>query len=159
MIENYGLYNNHQLDNSVLIIFSSLKANKEKNIGEVDILYHDEEIVGYRIKNFIRYAKIKYSGIIFLPAPILIDVINSILAKYQLELLAYRLSSGYVTKKNNNHMMVFATPGTYLRDQSISKGKYCSYYDLDIKIENDKDLFIIDEDIKENVDFFLTEEK
>lgn len=159
MIEQYGLYNNHQLDNSVLILFSDKKANSEEKLGEVDILYHEHEKVGYRIKNFIRYAKIKYSGIIFLPAPVLIDVINSILAKYQLEPLGYRHSSGYVTKRNKEHLMVFALPGTYLRDGSISKGKYCSYYDLDIKTENENDLFIIDEEIKEDVDFFLTEAK
>ena len=159
MINNYGLYNNHQLDNSVLIIFSDKKANREVNKGEVDILYHEEEIVGYRLKNFIRYAKIKYSGIIFLPAPILVDVINSILEKYNLEKLGYRLSSGYVTRKNNNQMMVFALKGTYLRDGNISNGKFCTYYDLDIKVENDQQLFVIDEEIKEDVDFFLTEEK
>ena len=159
MIKEYGLYNLHHLDNSVVILFSDKKSNKEENLGEVDILYHDEEKVGYRIKNFIRYAKIKYSGIIFLPAPILIDVINSILDKYKLEKLAYKASSGYITKKNNEHMMVFAVKGTYLRDESISNGRFCTYYDLDIKVDNDQELFTIDEEIKEDVDFFGVEEK
>lgn len=159
MIDNYGLYNLFHEDKSVLILFSDLSANREDNFDEVDILYHDEQKVGYRIKNFIRYAKIKYSGIIFLPAPVLVDVINSILAKYKLEPLGYRFSSGYVTKMNEGQMMVYAIKGTFLRDGSISSGRFCTYYDLDIKVENDRRLFIIDEIINENVDFFLAEAK
>ena len=159
MIKEYGLYNYHLLDNSVLILFSYKKANREAELKDLNLLYHDDELVGYRIKNFIRYAKIKYSGIIFLPAPILIDVINSILDKNHLETLAYKSSSGYITKKNEDKLMVYASKGTYLRDETISKGKYCTYYDLDIKVDNDQELFEIEEDIKEGLDFFGVEAK
>ena len=51
--------------------------------------------------------------------------------------------------------MVFCLPGTFMRDYQISKGEYCTYYDLYIKDEDDRRLFVIDENIKENVDFFL----
>ena len=159
MIYNYGFYNNHELDNTLLIIFSENKFNDYKDLGELDVLYFNKEIVGYRIKNFIRYAKIRYSGIIYLPAKPLIDIVNSVLEKYNLEKLDYKKQSGYITKKENGNLMVFAVEGTFLRDQSISKGKYCSYYDLDIKDEDDTRLFIIDEYIPEGVDFFKTEVK
>ena len=159
MIENYGFYNNHELDNTLLIIFSESKCDRFIDLGEMDVLYAGEDIVGYRFKNFIRYAKIKYSGIIYFPANPLIDIVNSILEKHHLEKLAYKKNSGYFTKKNEDKLMVFASEGTFLRDQSISKGKYCSYYDLDIKVENDHELFVIDENIREGVDFFKTEVK
>lgn len=159
MIKNYGLYNNHELDNTVLVLFSDKKVDKSTSLGEVDILYHEQEIVGYKLKNFIKYAKIKYSGIIYLPANPLIDVINGILARYNLELLDYKHGSGYITKINNNKLMVFCESGTFMRDYQISKGQYCFYYDLYIKDENDKRLFEIDEKIKENMDFFLSEVK
>ena len=159
MIENYGFYNNHELDNTLLIIFSESKSNHYEDLGEMDVLYCGEDKVGYRFKNFIRYAKIKYSGIIYFPANPLIDIVNSILEKRNLEKLAYKKNSGYFTKKNEDKLMVFASEGTFLRDQSISKGKYCTYYDLDIKIENEHELFVIDENIREGVDFFKTEVK
>jgi len=157
MINNYGMYNNHKLDNTLLLIFSCEKFNRSISLSkEMEILYKDDEVVGYRIKNFIRYAKIKYSGIIFLPANPLIDVINSILRKYNLEPLGYKKSSGYVTRKNEDKLMVFALKGTYMIDGNISKGQFCTYHDLDIN--DDQSLFVIDEEIKENIDFFSMEE-
>jgi hypothetical protein len=159
MISNYGIYNNHELDNTLLVLSSETKPNRSENKGEIDILYQDDKIVGYKIKNFIRYAKIKYSGIIYLPANPLIDVINLVLERYNLETLDYKHGSGYITKRNNDKLMVYCLPGTFMRDYQISKGQYCSYYDLYIKDENDQRLFEIDETIKEGVDFFLSEVK
>ena len=159
MIKNYGIYNNHELDNTLLVLFSEEKPTRSVEFGEVDILYHDDKKVGCKIKNFIKYAKIKYSGIIYLPANPLIDVINIILERYNLETLAYKNGSGYITRLNKGKMMVYCEIGTFMRDYEISKGQYCSYYDLYIKDEDDKRLFEIDENIKENVDFFLSEVK
>ena len=126
MIKNYGLYNNHELDNTVLVLFSDKKVDKSTSLGEVDILYHEQEIVGYKLKNFIKYAKIKYSGIIYLPANPLIDVINGILARYNLELLDYKHGSGYITKINNNKLMVFCESGTILAFRDLIISHECS---------------------------------
>ena len=159
MIINYGIYNNHELDNTLVVLLSEKKPNRSVKNGEIDILYQGEEIVGVKISNFIRYAKIKYSGIIYLPANPLIDVINHIFDRYQLERLDYKHGSGYITRKKDDKLMVYCVPGTFMRDYQISKGEYCTYYDLYIKDEDDKRLFVIDENIKENVDFFLSEVK
>ena len=159
MIYNYGIYNNHELDNTLLVLISEEKATRSEEKGEIDILYHNDKIVGYKIKNFLRYAKIKYSGIIYLPANPLIDVINGILERYNLEKLDYKHGSGYITKKNKDDMMMFYQKGTFMRDYQISKGQYCSYYDLYIKDDNDRRLFKIDEAILEDKDFFLSEVK
>ena len=158
MKSNYGIYNHHELDNTLLVLFSDAPVTSKKELSnEMEVLYNGDEVVGYRISNFIRYAKIKYSGIIFLPANPLIDVINSVLNKYKLETLEYKNQSGYMTRINDGKMMVFALEGTFLRDETISKGRYCSYHDLYIN-DDDKSLILINENIKENIDFFQMEE-
>ena len=159
MIKNYGIYNHHEYNDTLLILFSDLQSNNFKDLGEVDVLYRDNTLIGYRIKKFIRYAKIKYSGIIFLPANPLIDVINSILKKYHLETLEYKTHSGYITKMHDSKVLVYATSGTFLRDETISQGRFCSYYDLYIKNENEHQLITFDDSIKENEDFFKMEVK
>ena len=158
MIKNYGFYNNHELDNTLLIELSDdeVTSTQETSKG-VGVLYHNDEICGYRIRNFIRFAKIKYSGIIFLPADPLIDVVNSILTDNGLNRLEYKEESGYVTKKDGDKMRVFAKEGTFLRDGTISKGRYCSYHDLYIENENEYSLMEITENIPENIDFFKME--
>ena len=157
MIKNYGIYNHHEYNDTLLILFSDSAVDKVENKGEVDVLYHQSSLVGYRIKDFIKYAKIKYSGIVFLPADPLIDVINTVLKKYHLETLDYKIHSGYVTKVMDNHVMVYATSGTFLRDESISQGRFCTYYDLYIKNENEHQLITFDDSIKDNEDFFKME--
>ncbi len=159
MRKDYGIYNNHELDNTLLILFSDEEVTNSKKKDEIEVLYHDMEIIGYKISNFIRYAKIKYSGIIFLPSNTLVDVINSVLKNHQLETLEYKTSSGYITKRNGNNLGVFALKGTFLRDQSVSKGKFVTYFDLYIKNENSDELVTIDESINEGVDFFQMEVK
>lgn len=159
MINNYGLFNYHEENATLLILFSNLEVTDTKGDKELEVLYHQGEVVGYRIHDFIRYAKIKYSGIIFLPSNTLIDVINIVLENHHVETLSYKKESGYVVKMNENKRMVYAKEGTFLRDESISKGRYCSYHDLYITNENENELIEIDEEIKEGVDFFQMEEK
>ena len=159
MRTNYGLFNEHEDNGNLLILFKEEDFDTEVNEKEVTIFYKRGEVVGYAIPNFIRYAKIKYSGIVFLPSKPLIDVINSVLENNDLETLEFKKESGYVVKMNGNQRMVYAKEGTFLRDESISKGRYCTYFDLFIEVENKNDLITIEEDIKEGVDFFMMEEK
>ena len=159
MIKEYGLFNHHDDNSTVVILFSDKKVTSKKELNAVNCLYNDNELVGYEIPNFIRFAKIKYSGIIFLPADPLIDVVNALLTNNDLETLEYKKESGYVTKMNEKGLGVYALEGTFLRDETISKGRFCTYYDLFIEVDNKDDLIIIEEDIKENIDFFKMEEK
>ena len=159
MIKNYGIYNHHEYDDTLLILFSDSAVTRSERKEEVESLFSEDRLVGYRIKHFIRYAKIKYSGIIFLPSDPLIDVINTVLRKYHLETLEYKKHSGYITKIHDSKVMVYATSGTFLRDETISQGRFCSYYDLYIKNENEHQLITFDDSIKENEDFFKMEVK
>ena len=160
MIDNYGLFNRHEIDDTLLILLNDLPVTTRVSKGEVDVLLHNQEVCGYSIKHFIRYAKIKYSGIIFLPSKPLVNVINSVLSKYDLEPINYRKNSGYAVKINEKgQKMVFANLGTFLRDGTVSKGRFCTYYDLYIKSENEQELIVIEDDVEEGIDFFLMEEK
>lgn len=154
MKNNYCLFNHHEDKDTLLILFSDETVTFKRKSNEVNILYHDSNIVGYEIENFIRYVKIKYSGIIFLPNNLLVDVINSVLNNSQVEPLGYKTESGYIIKRNGARLGVYASEGTFLRDETISKGKFCTYYDLYIENENPNDLVeILDEEL-ENKDFF-----
>ena len=160
MIKDYGLFNHHLDNNTLLILFSDKKVTRTENNGDLQVLYHENACIGYSIPNFDRYAKIKYSGILFLPAIPLIDVINDILRNHQLEPLEYRKESGYIVKiDESGNRCVFAKEGIFLRDETISNGHYCSYYDLYINKDNRDELIILDEDIKEGTDFFKMEAK
>ena len=159
MIKEYGIYNHHEYNDTLLILFSDEPVTKVDELGEVEVVYSEDRLVGYRIKQFIRYAKIKYSGLIFLPVNPLIDVINTILRRYHLETLEYKNHSGYVTKIHNDKVMVYAPSGAFLRDESISHGKFCTYYDLYIQNENEHQLAVFDENVQENQDFFKMEVK
>lgn len=158
MKSNYGIFNHHDLNNELLILFSDRNVTHEEKSGEVVCLYNDDEIVGYKIDNFIRYAKIKYSGIIFYPNHILIDVINSVLANSKVETLSYMNNSGYFIKKNGNHFGVYAEKGTFLRNKKKSLGRFCTYYDLYIENESPNSLIEIIEDNLDNKDFFESKE-
>lgn len=159
MINNYGIFNYHESNNQLVILFGE-NRNKEEVINkEISLLKRDDEVVGYAINNFIKYAKIKYSGIIFLPSDALIDVINSVLENNGLEPLDYKTSSGYIIKTTDNQKIVFAKEGTYLRDESVSKGHVCSYEDLYIKSDDSSNILILDDDSLVGGDFFLTEAK
>lgn len=159
MKTNYGLFNEHEDNGNLLILFASEDYDAEENRDEVTIFYKKGQVVGYAISNFIRYAKIKYSGIVFLPSKPLIDVINSVLENNGLDTLEFKKQSGYVVKLDGGIKKVYALEGTFLRDKTISKGRFCTYYDLYITSENENDLIVIDEDIKEGTDFFQMEEK
>ena len=159
MIKEYGIYNHHEYNDTLLILFSDEVVTRVDDLGEVEVVYSENRLAGYRIKQFNRYAKIKYSGLIFLPVNPLIDVINTILRKHHLETLAYKNHSGYVTKTHNNKVMVYATSGAFLRDESISHGRFSTYYDLYIQNENEHQLAVFDENIQENQDFFKMEVK
>ena len=155
MITRYGIFNYHEDNNELVILFNEGRNKKEKINDEISLLKKDDQVVGYAINNFIKYAKIKYSGIIFLPNNALIDVINSILKNNNLETLSYKDNSGYEIKLINNQKVVFAKEGTFLKDESISKGHVCTYDDLFIKNDKMNEVLLLDNDSKINVDFFV----
>lgn len=155
MITSYGIFNYHELNNELVILFGEGRNQKEKFNDEISILKRDDVVVGYAINNFMKYAKIKYSGIIFLPNNALVDVINSILKNNSLDVLAYKQSSGYEISFIDGHKVVFAKEGTFLKNETISHGHVCTYDDLFIKNDKMNNIVMLDDESEINTDFFV----
>ena len=88
-MKNYCLYYSYKTKGDVLFITfdGEKKATKVENKGRVTVLYHENEIIGYRISNIKDIIKIRSDGVIYLPNKEMIAVINSILKNQHLELL------------------------------------------------------------------------
>lgn len=113
MIENYSLYYSYKAIGDVLIIDFDNQAfiSSHHRVGEVEVIYDEERLIGYNIFNVSKIMKIKTSGMIFFPSPLFIDVINSILSNANLENLSPKSHSGYFIGEivdfqegENNHL-------------------------------------------------------
>lgn len=79
------------------IYFGELKfVTNRVDYANYAILYNKDDEVGYIIKNFSSYCKIKVNGTLFLPNHELIDLINSVLTNFGLESLSYKEQSGFL---------------------------------------------------------------
>ncbi|MCB9498187.1 MAG: DUF4479 domain-containing protein [Erysipelotrichaceae bacterium] len=98
MIDKYCLYYSYKSIGDVLLIdFSDdLPMSATQRFHDIEVIYHDDQIIGYNIFNISKIIKIKTKGLIYLPSHLFIDVINSILSNAKLPLLNYPASSGYV---------------------------------------------------------------
>ncbi|MCR5506062.1 MAG: DUF4479 domain-containing protein [Bacilli bacterium] len=98
MIKNYSLFYSYKQIGDVLMVIIENEKPTTRHIrnGSVEVLYHEEEIIGYNIFDISEVIKIKTRGKIFLPSPILIKVINTILKNSGAEELDEIHESGYV---------------------------------------------------------------
>ena len=183
MMKDYGLYYSYKgIGDVLIVIFKNEAVTRSETKGRVVIIYHNEEIIGYNIFNVKDIVKIKSEGMIYLPSPTLIDVINTILINEGVEPLDYIAHSGYCTAKvagenklslgekevsaktdklKLNDIVVVALPGTHLSNGEIVKDNechICTYNELGINIEEDKYL-LLDNDIEIGKDFFSMEER
>lgn len=99
MIENYTLYYSYKNIGDVLIVYLDdiLPMTSYKRSGDVVTIYSDDRLIGYNIFNISKIIKIKYSGALYLPNKMLIDVINSVLKNSKNDTLSYHEYSGYVS--------------------------------------------------------------
>ena len=96
-MKNYGLFYSYKSTGDVLFIIfdTSLKATKSEQRGRITVLYHNEHIISYNIKDVKDIVKIHSEGKIFLPREELIEVINYILKNENLPTLEVMNSSGF----------------------------------------------------------------
>lgn len=151
------MYYYHENNDTLSLLFSLDKVDKVVSKNEVLVLYHNSKIVGYKIPNIMRFVKIKYHGIIYAANNIVIDIINSVLERNGLETIAYKNDSGYHIKKEGNFKGVYAEKGIFMRDEKISSGQFCSYYELYIDNENPNQL-VETNDEQEGLDIFTSKE-
>ncbi len=97
MMRHYSLFYSYKHIGDVLIIIFNNDKKSTKNVrkGQVEIIYHENEIIGYNIFDIRNVVKIKTEGLIYLPSPAFINVINSILKNNGAEELDYVKESGY----------------------------------------------------------------
>ncbi len=98
MKNNYSLYYSYPTLGDVLIVIfdNERKPTSHERKGNVEVIYNKEDIIGYNIFDIQNIIKIKSQGLIYLPSPTLVEVINSILINAKLEPLAIKEESGYV---------------------------------------------------------------
>lgn len=101
MIENYSLHYSYKNIGDVLIVVieNELISTRSERKGQIEVLYHEDKIIGYNIFNISEIIKIRNNGPIFLPEPHALAIINDLLKNYGCEELALQKSSGYYVGK------------------------------------------------------------
>lgn len=173
MIEKYSLYYCYQTIGDVLIvnIESDMFPTSSKRVGDVEIIYSADKIIGYNIFNISKIIKIKMVGILYHPENVFIDIVNSILKNAGCDTLSYVLHSGFIvgevkecfqldkgymavisigesmvsgltkTELDINDKVVIAKVGTTLRNGKIVKEMIGEFGIADCFICSGKDVF------------------
>ena len=186
-MKNYALYYSYKgIGDVVIVMFEDKKATRYVKKGRVTVIYHDDEVIGYNIFDIKEILKIKSEGMIYLPSPALVEVLNTILINEGVEPLKIMENSGYFTAKvqqiNGNYArlslgdkeinasvkddirvndnVVIAIKGTHLYNGKVVEDEalVCTYKQLGISIEDDRILHL-DEDVEIGKDFFSSEVK
>lgn len=153
MRNDYSLFYSYKGIGDVLIVIfdNDKKATSSERKGNVEIIYHDKEVIGYNIFEISKIIKIKTQGLIYLPSKELISIVNALLKNNGVEELGIQTNSGYIIGKvvdikpyqekkivtininndilkaytkeeiNLNDIVVIATLGTRLNDGRIVK--------------------------------------
>ena len=98
MKQNYSLFYSYQTLGDVLIVIFDNEHKPTSHIRKknVEVIYYQDEVIGYNIFDIQNIIKIRNNGLIYLPSPAFIEVINTILKNAGVELLAFKEESGYV---------------------------------------------------------------
>ena len=181
MKKNFGMYYTYQKEmDELLILFNNSLIEKEVNRDDITVCYNKDEVVAYKIFNIKRLVKIHVNGQIVFPNSSLVEVINSLLKKENLELLVAPSHSGfYISKVISNDdklvlksdkeifeleknssliqddVVVIMKKGTFNQDKKmVNEDTLCTFKMLGI---NDIDKVLIDNTLKEG-DFYQIKE-
>ena len=110
MKKQYSLFYSYKNIGDVLIVIfdNDKKPTRSERKGNVEVIYNQEDIIGYNIFDIRNIVKIKTEGLIYLPSPALIGVINTILMNNKVEELAPMVESGYVIGEVKNIQQIDA---------------------------------------------------
>ena len=167
MYQNYSLFYSYSKAGDVLIISlcdgESVRTETRSNI---ELSYDETDyLLKIKIHGISKIMKIHSNGLIPLPANQFIDVINTLLAKENIDKLAYKYKSDFIIGEVTEHgvnigekTIELKVDGLNIKDKVVvcypwvrlATGKWankywvCTYKDLSIS-ESDE-IFIIDED-------------
>ena len=113
-MKNYAMFYSYKgIGDVIIIVFDNSKGptrNEKKH--RVTVIYNNDEIIGYNIKDIKEIVKIRNEGMIFFPSKALIDVLNNILINSGVPPLEYKIDSGYFIAQITNKEKV--DDGEYL---------------------------------------------
>ena len=79
------LFYNHHLGDVLMIIFNVEQTpTRYQKLGDITLIYHNDELIGVNVFNISSVCKIKSSGQIHLPPKILIEVLNNLLNSFNI---------------------------------------------------------------------------
>lgn len=98
-MKKYSIYYSYKgIGDVIIVIFDNeKKATRHERKGRVEVIYHEDEIIGYNIFDIKDIIKIKSEGQIHLPSRALIEVINTMLTNAKVPTLDIHDHSGYWT--------------------------------------------------------------
>lgn len=98
MKKQYSIFYSYKGIGDVLIVIfnNESKPTHHERKGQVEVIYHEQEVIGYNIFDISKIIKIKTSGLIYLPSKELISIINALLRNNGLEELEEQTNSGYI---------------------------------------------------------------
>lgn len=98
MKKQYSIFYSYKGIGDVLIVIfnNESKPTHYERKGQVEVIYHEQEVIGYNIFDISKIIKIKTSGLIYLPSKELISIINALLRNNGLEELEVQTNSGYI---------------------------------------------------------------
>lgn len=98
MKKQYSIFYSYKGIGDVLIVIfnNESKPTHHERKGQVEVIYHEQEVIGYNIFDISKIIKIKTSGLIYLPSKELISIINALLRNNGLEELEEQTNSGYL---------------------------------------------------------------
>ena len=179
MRKEYGIFYHYQKnDDRLIIAFNDLEITRKDKKNDIEINYHDKEVVNYTIYHINKIMKIHIEGLISLPNEEMINVINSLLLKEGLETLKVKDHSDYqigIVKEIEpslivecdgallkfnlddqlkvNDKVVVAKAHSFLFDgRYLKEDHLCTYKDLEISESLD---LIIDNSLSEKDGFFM----
>ena len=89
-----------EFSDCLFVYFGGMNMTDRRESGKkVDKLFHKDILIGYIIKEFSYYCKIRVAGEVFLPNDEIIDLINDVLSEEGLDKIDYINESGFYLGK------------------------------------------------------------
>lgn len=176
-----SFFYNHKLGDVLFIVIDNcLLSTRFERYDDIVIIYHNDKVIGINIFNISNVCKIKISGQIHLPPIVLVEMLNSLLRKFDIELDIVNESLfciGKVVGIDNDFIKVdigriicienrrsvnlgdycvIAKKGALLSGGEVVNGDgcVCSYCDLSL-LDNDEIIILDGNDVDIGQDFFL----
>ena len=98
MITEYSIFYSGSEKDALSIYFNDVIKTSTSRVGDFELIYCDNEIIGYKFYNITKLVKIHAYKMIHLPSNALIDLLNTLIPN-EYEKLSYKEYSGFIISK------------------------------------------------------------